>query len=245
MYRFYRQFKHCVDGAIAQGVDDKIQRLWTENCSSLTKMIELTNKDKDFKVFIWDHLTKESLSKENIKQIVCNARNNCPKTASKFCSVIISEFGIRYIINEDMKILQVVIITFLLSGCATTSNIPQTVEFRHFIRDFFNDRSFQLQHVRFPAPHIHYGANGSETGGTIVTTYIENDNWKHLSGPDYYKCQINCFDVVIYDNFSRKHGESNKRVLSFEGVNNGINSSLYFERINGQWFLVKLELLDN
>lgn len=60
----------------------------------------------------------------------------------------------------------------------------------------------------------------------------------------YYQCQTDCYDLIIYDNFEKTQRESSERVLSFEGVNNGINSSLYFKRFNGQWYLVKYEEFD-
>lgn len=50
---------------------------------------------------------------------------------------------------------------------------------------------------------------------------------------------------MIYDNFGKRQRASGERVLTFEGISNGINSSMYFRLIDGKWHLVKIEDFDN
>jgi len=50
---------------------------------------------------------------------------------------------------------------------------------------------------------------------------------------------------MVYDDFSKTQKASGERVLAFEGVGNGINSSLYFRLIHGRWILIKAEFFDN
>ncbi|GAA5526193.1 hypothetical protein Maes01_02788 [Microbulbifer aestuariivivens] len=144
-----------------------------------------------------------------------------------------------------MRFITLFIAVLMISGCASKPSITQTVEFRHFVRDFFNIEEYQKKHVQFPLEVVYYSYNEDEFDAVLLSKHITEKDWKHYEGPDYYRCESNCFDLVIYDDFQRTHKESNERVLSFEGVSNGINSSLYFKRINGQWYLVKHEQFDN
>ncbi|MBZ8142858.1 hypothetical protein CLD22_23555 [Rubrivivax gelatinosus] len=52
VYMFYKQFRHCYDGAIAEGTQDKVQLLWADKWSELPQMLALTTKDREFKNFI-------------------------------------------------------------------------------------------------------------------------------------------------------------------------------------------------
>ena len=144
-----------------------------------------------------------------------------------------------------MRIIIYYLGVLIISGCASKANIPQTVEFRHFIRDFFKHEAFQKSHIQFPLAVVYFSYNENESDSVLSTKFINKDEWRHYGGPRYYQCERNCFDLVIYDDFKKSHSESNERVLSFEGINNGINSSLYFRKINGRWYLVKHEQFDN
>jgi hypothetical protein len=136
--------------------------------------------------------------------------------------------------------------TVMLCGCGVfhQQKISQTSEFRLFIRDFFNNESYQKAHIQFPLQVIYYTYNADQMP-VQTSKWIRKQEWQYYPGPAYYQCAMNCFDIVIYDSFRKYHHPSNERVLSFEGVDNGINSSLYFKRINGQWYLVKDEQLDD
>ena len=138
------------------------------------------------------------------------------------------------------KIFYILILVF--STILVFAEPSQTTEFMRFARSFFKDAEYQKNHIQFPLEFRHYveGKNGYE----VEEIQIKIAGWKHLEGPNYYKCEINCYDIVIYDNFEKKYKHSNKRVLSFEGSGNGISSSLYFENIDGEWYLVRYEKFD-
>jgi hypothetical protein len=117
-----------------------------------------------------------------------------------------------------------------------TNPHPQNYIFRHFLFEFFNDQTFQVEHIKFPLQHIYTDGEYEEH-----TEQIERSNWKHVQGPQHYRCEMSCFDIIIYDNFEKKYDNYTERVLSFEGIENGINSSMYFIYENGKWMLVKWE----
>jgi hypothetical protein len=119
-----------------------------------------------------------------------------------------------------------------------------TEEFRPFLYRFFNEPSFQLDRVQFPLLKKSIVFDGEKYDG-IKEEMISRAQWKHVPGPDQYRCKTNCFDVVFYDNFERKFRESKERVVAFEGVGNGINAALYFRLENEKWKLIKYEDLSN
>ena len=128
----------------------------------------------------------------------------------------------------------------LISACSSTSGRSQTIEFRHFIRDFFGGEDFQAAHTQFPLEVV------SWTGDSEVTsTSVTRIDWEFYKGPAYFQCEKNCYDIVIYDDFAKSQSDSGERVLAFEGISNGINSSMYFRLTNGKWYLVKIEDFNN
>lgn len=131
-----------------------------------------------------------------------------------------------------------------MSSCIGKPNLEQTVEFRLFLRDFFKKQEFQKQHIQFPLEINYYSYDESVSDIAVLTKRIKEDEWEHYESPDHYRCEVDCFDLMIYDSFKKEHKETGERVLSFEGVENGINSSLYFKKIKGQWYLVRHEQFD-
>ena len=114
----------------------------------------------------------------------------------------------------------------------------QVPDFRLFIWRFFEDPEFQVSHVHFPLRKERKDPN---RGFAIVSEMITKQAWKHLPGPEHYRCAQNCYDIIIYDNFARKFRGDTERVLALEGSDNGINNALYFKLESGEWMLVKWE----
>jgi len=149
----------------------------------------------------------------------------------------------KSLLYEKMKKTYAILILALLSSFTANAEPDQTSEFRHFVREFFKSASYQIDSVKFPLEYIYI--EGEKEKSVLAKKFIPKNEWKHLSGLDYFKCKQNCYDIVIYDNFEQKHNNNNKRVLSFEGISNGINTSLYFQRFFDGWYLVKYENFSN
>ncbi|HTF98715.1 MAG TPA: DUF4348 domain-containing protein [Cellvibrio sp.] len=109
-------------------------------------------------------------------------------------------------------------------------------DFSTFIRYFYSNSKFQSLHVQYPLEKTSY--EDSANGPTEVKSNLTRENWVTLTS-NSFSCTVNCYDVFIYDKFSGVESESNERVLSYKGVDNGIYEALYFRKINGDWFLVK------
>ena len=139
-----------------------------------------------------------------------------------------------------MRNLAVCAAWLLLSACAATSGRDQTGDFRHFIREFFRDEEFQLAHVDFPVTVLTWTGESD-----VQTSSISRAEWVPLKGPAFYDCEQSCYDIMMYDGFSKTQDATGERVLAFEGISNGINSSLYFRLMGDRWMLVKVEDFDH
>jgi hypothetical protein len=148
--------------------------------------------------------------------------------------------------EQEMKAFFLAVMFFAMCALGSVTFARETshskvtgidADFRSFIREYLNNAEFQKTRTKFPLVHI--SRSGDES---FVTRKIKASQWEKLSGPEHFDCKQSCFDSVVYDTFE-KHPlrKTGQRVFSLEGVENGINVSLYFQLINGQWFLVRYE----
>jgi hypothetical protein len=89
VYHFFKQFRHCYDGSIAEGAADRIQLLWSSHWSTLPQLIALTAKDAEFKDFIWERVDDEIWPADRFALVLRNARTKCPRSGGEFCRVVI------------------------------------------------------------------------------------------------------------------------------------------------------------
>jgi hypothetical protein len=135
------------------------------------------------------------------------------------------------------RIFSALILMLSFIPCSATAEESLKIEdFSAFIRYFYSNAKFQSSHVQYPLAKTSY--EDSANGPTEVKTNLTKENWVTLTSKSFY-CTVNCYDVFIYDKFSGVDSESNERVLSYKGVDNGIYEALYFRKISGDWFLVK------
>jgi len=107
----------------------------------------------------------------------------------------------------------------------------QQESFVEFLGHFANDATFQASRVQFPLPQVVI-----RSGLTKDSVMVKKENWKHKPLP----ALRTEYRVQIYDNFERTLSDSGLRVLSVEGNGNGIDYSLYFKRVEGKWYLVRI-----
>ena len=69
--------------------------------------------------------------------------------------------------------------------------------------------------------------------------FLKND-WIH----DYLILKEE-YVIQLYDNFQGTLEQTKERLLSYEGVENGISINYYFKLIDSKWFLVKYENFSN
>ena len=91
VYQFHRQYKHCIDAAIAEGVHDRIQRLWANQWSTLPRMISLMDRDEVFRKFVWQALQTEAFPRDAFQRVLAQAKQQCPHEALEFCKAVIAQ----------------------------------------------------------------------------------------------------------------------------------------------------------
>ena len=144
-----------------------------------------------------------------------------------------------------MKALNILLLLILTSVSLNTYGAERTEIFRSFIWKFFKYPEFQAKRVQFPVERIRYVDKPMSFSPSFEKEQITQKDWVPIKGPSHFECESNCSDLLIYDNFDRKFRPSGQRVLSIEGVENGINSAYYFRLIDEKWFLVKIAWLDD
>lgn len=141
---------------------------------------------------------------------------------------------------KSIFIALTILLTSTLCSAAAEDSL-KIEDFSTFIRYFYGNAKFQSLHVQFPLEKTSYV--DSHDGPAVVKSKLTRKNWVTLTS-EYFSCTRNCYDVFIYDKFTGLDSESNERVLSYKGVDNGIHETLFFRKINGDWFLVKYVVLN-
>jgi hypothetical protein len=88
VYRFFRQFGHCFDGAIAGNASDKVQLLLANFWSEVPQLLKYTSEDSKFKAFIFSIINSEAFPRRIFEVVVKHASERCPTSATELCQTI-------------------------------------------------------------------------------------------------------------------------------------------------------------
>lgn len=89
VHRAFTEFGHCDDGAIAEGFDEAISLLWAKQWQDLPQMLSYTEKNEDFRGFVYKRIWSETVPEERWEKILTKARKKCPSGGEAFCAKII------------------------------------------------------------------------------------------------------------------------------------------------------------
>ena len=105
-----------------------------------------------------------------------------------------------------------------------------------FFQDFCTIEEFQLQRIKFPLTEVYL----SEDLNDKIESFIKKENWEYI---ELKKFDDNTFEYY-FDNFTdREIKETNEKIYSILGIENGININYFFKKIKDKWYLVKIENL--
>ncbi len=107
-------------------------------------------------------------------------------------------------------------------------NVPD-FEFIDFLTKFSNDSIFQINHISFPLPKSYLD---SENDYETVNEVVLQKDWKHIKAVELND------KLLVLSNIDLKNKYRN---IFYRGVENGIWVKFSFEKINGNWKLIKLE----
>lgn len=139
-----------------------------------------------------------------------------------------------------MRLLALCFVLFL----GLSSNAQEKSEdFTQFCEKFFSDPTFQLSRIRFPLPMV----EPRKDTDSFDTVTVGRGEWQY-SDFGYGKKQsgsIDRYEARTYDNFAlrrvKRLRNTKKRVVGFEGIDNGIRVYLYFHLQKNRWMLVRFE----
>jgi hypothetical protein len=100
-----------------------------------------------------------------------------------------------------------------------------------------------MSRIAFPIVSI----QPNEDGETLDTLTLERAHWKfeRYEWGEKPKRGARAWNERVYDNFQRKHSGSlrntDERVASLEGIENGISVHYFFRLKEGKWVLVRRE----
>jgi hypothetical protein len=86
VYRSFKRFAHCDQGAIAEAYSDSVGRLLARDWKHLDAFVRLTS-DQTFEEFVIRHID-ETMSEDEATLVINNARLHCPPGAKRLCRSI-------------------------------------------------------------------------------------------------------------------------------------------------------------
>ena|ERR1700674_2003459 len=87
LYRLFKRFGNCDDGAIGEGFSEDVAQLFTKQWAHLDTLSRLTAFDKAFEQFVVRHLDA-TLSEDELKAIANNSRLHCPTGEKRLCQLV-------------------------------------------------------------------------------------------------------------------------------------------------------------
>jgi hypothetical protein len=89
VYRFYKEFFHCDDGGIAEGVSDAVAKLLANRWDSFDEFAKLASNDKGFENFVLRHVDETIDWSHDAPKIRQNARSHCPSKSTRLCKALV------------------------------------------------------------------------------------------------------------------------------------------------------------
>jgi hypothetical protein len=87
VHSFYSNFRQCDYGYIAEGTSDTIVKLLAYKWEDTRQLEKLTERDKDFEVWMLKHINS-TVNSNDLDLIIKNSKNECPTDGNKFCKRI-------------------------------------------------------------------------------------------------------------------------------------------------------------
>jgi hypothetical protein len=87
LYRVFKKFGQCDDGAVGEAYSDTTAQLFINDWKGFPTMERLTTLDRSFKEFVLRHID-ETLDNNEVRSISQNARLHCPSGGQQFCKMV-------------------------------------------------------------------------------------------------------------------------------------------------------------
>lgn len=105
--------------------------------------------------------------------------------------------------------------------------------FDNFLLRYTADSLFQLERIKFPLKSLIL----NDLDGVDSTLILKKD-WKIIRLFRQDRLQI-------YNNYKKELGDTNERMICYEGIDSGINIEYKFQRLSGLWYLIEYNNFSN
>jgi hypothetical protein len=85
LYRSYKAFGRCDDGAIGEGFSESVARILVDHWNTLPRLAQLARQDAAFRAFVIAHVDA-TLNMDDVGKIKDNARTHCPTGLRTTCT---------------------------------------------------------------------------------------------------------------------------------------------------------------
>ncbi len=85
LYRSYKLYRQCDDGAIAEGYSESVARILVDHWDTLPQLAHLAKEDAEFRRFVMGHVDA-TLTIEDVEKIRRNAKTKCPTGLRGVCT---------------------------------------------------------------------------------------------------------------------------------------------------------------
>lgn len=85
LYKSYKSYRQCDDGAIGEGLSESVARILVDHWNTLPRLAELADKDAEFRAFVMHHVDA-TLNMDDVEKIKKSAKARCPSGLRTLCS---------------------------------------------------------------------------------------------------------------------------------------------------------------
>ncbi len=84
LYKSFRLYRHCDDGAIGEGYSESVARILVDHWNTLPRFAQLAEKDAEFRAFVMKHVDA-TLEMSDVEKLNKSARTQCPSALHGVC----------------------------------------------------------------------------------------------------------------------------------------------------------------
>jgi hypothetical protein len=84
LYRSYKAYRQCDDGAISEGYSESVARILVDHWDTLPHLDLLARKDAGFRRFVLEHLDA-TLNMDDVELVRKRAKAKCPSGLRRLC----------------------------------------------------------------------------------------------------------------------------------------------------------------
>jgi len=84
LYKSYRTYRKCDDGAIGEGYSESVIRILADHWGTLPRLDKLGKQNADFRRFVIRHVDA-TLNADDVVLVERKAKTTCPNRLNKLC----------------------------------------------------------------------------------------------------------------------------------------------------------------